>query len=317
MKYGIMMYSTCNLGDEIQSLAASRFLPRQELEKFIYVNREAMRSFSSNEPVKMILNGWYMHHPDQWPPSGSIHPLLVAMHFQQSQSVLECVGSKAGKEFLLRHGPVGTRDLATLKLLQTLGIPAYFSGCLTLTLPKFADVNRSEFILAVDISPELVKFIGEKTERPIYQLSPTMAFNLMLSPKEKFLLAEYLLRIYQQAYCVVTSRLHVAMPCLALGTPVLLINDAADQYRFSGLKELTWNMEEAAYRENYEQFDLDHPPENPMEYMIYRKQIIKKCEDFMGVPAEEVVFLNGDHGQSNIEAAFMQLLIQKIVFRRS
>ena len=40
---------------------------------------------------------------------------------------------------------------------------------------------------------------------------------------EKFLLAEELLRKYSTAKLVITSRIHCALPCLALGTPVIYL----------------------------------------------------------------------------------------------
>jgi exopolysaccharide biosynthesis predicted pyruvyltransferase EpsI len=60
-------------------------------------------------------------------------------------------------------------------------------------------------------------------------------------PEYRMYYANDILNKYKSAKCVITSRLHAALPCLALGTPVLLINTQPDQYRFEGLKELTRN----------------------------------------------------------------------------
>src|SRR5690606_28318532 len=58
---------------------------------------------------------------------------------------------------------------------------------------------------------------------------------------EKFLLAEELLRKYSTAKLVITSRIHCALPCLALGTPVIYLNGFEKEFdacRMEGLSEL-------------------------------------------------------------------------------
>ena len=54
--------------------------------------------------------------------------------------------------------------------------------------------------------------------------------------------AERLVKCYAKAKLVVTSRIHCALPCLGLGTPVIYTEDAhqseASACRFGGLREL-------------------------------------------------------------------------------
>ena len=60
MKYGLLVYiDTENLGDDIQSFAARRFLPRIDY----VVDRERLDTFKTetDEPVSVIMNAWYMH----------------------------------------------------------------------------------------------------------------------------------------------------------------------------------------------------------------------------------------------------------------
>ena len=54
-------------------------------------------------------------------------------------------------------------------------------------------------------------------------------------------MAENLLNKYARAKLVITSRIHCALPCLALGTPVIFINgfdSFVDSCRFDGILEL-------------------------------------------------------------------------------
>jgi len=57
----------------------------------------------------------------------------------------------------------------------------------------------------------------------------------------RFSRAEACLQRYAQARLVVTSRIHCALPCLAMGTPVIFLNafdNVVDTCRFDGLLDL-------------------------------------------------------------------------------
>ena len=51
-KYALFSYNSDNIGDEIQSIAARRFLPRVDY----YINRDNINGakFSKNEKIKII-----------------------------------------------------------------------------------------------------------------------------------------------------------------------------------------------------------------------------------------------------------------------
>ena len=58
MKYGLILnFATDNIGDDIQSYAAAQFLPSIDC----VIDRESLDRFdNSDEPVKAIMNGWYL-----------------------------------------------------------------------------------------------------------------------------------------------------------------------------------------------------------------------------------------------------------------
>ena len=66
MKYGILLNNrTDNIGDDIQSYAACRFLPSIDY----YVDRENLDTFGYGEieePVTVIMNAWYMYNKLLW-----------------------------------------------------------------------------------------------------------------------------------------------------------------------------------------------------------------------------------------------------------
>lgn len=54
MKYGLFKYETENIGDEIQSIAARRFLPSVDT----YIDRDRLGEYCPDEETKIITNGW-------------------------------------------------------------------------------------------------------------------------------------------------------------------------------------------------------------------------------------------------------------------
>ena len=300
MNYGLMSYDyTTNLGNEIQSIAARRFLPEIDY----YIEHEKINLFKSDEKVKMIMNGWYLDCYKAWPPSEDIDPLLISMHFTTTteERRKEAIITDESKQYLNNNGPVGCRDIATVNFLEENNINAYFSGCLTLTLDKGESIENDEsYILVVsELKEEITSFLKEKTNKDVYSIQQDLipSFNKAFPPemppwlynlssfynhKEKFFMAENLLRLYENADCVITDRLHCALPCLALETPVLLFNNRGMRERFEGLNDLVQEVSFDEYKSNYNIFDVNNPPENSKNYLKIRKDLIKKCSNFTG-----------------------------------
>ena len=152
MKYGIMYYKeTENLGDDIQTYVAKRFLPHIDY----YIDRESLNCFIPNdkEYVSMIMNGWFLDIKAGWPPSPYINPLLISMHFSSLDKI--DVGEKYlqgfGGEYLKEHEPIGCRDTESQKRLErNCGAKTFFSGCMTLTMNKFDGVEKQDYICLAD-----------------------------------------------------------------------------------------------------------------------------------------------------------------------
>lgn len=89
--------------------------------------------------------------------------------------------------------------------------------------------------------------------------------------QERFINVEKYLEIYQNAQAVITSRLHCALPCLGLETPVLLLldDDIAEQGRFDGLEDLVLHGSVEKFINGNVQFDLENPPQNLKKYHTY------------------------------------------------
>lgn len=271
MKYGLLTYNEnarfFNVGDNIQSLAAKQYLPQVDA----LLNRERLADYDG-EPIKLIMNGWFTHNVSNWVPSDKISPLFVSFHMNNTAAPYML--NEKGLAYLKKYQPIGCRDQFTADTLIKHGVEAHFTGCLTLTLDSYKvdDSQRGEDIYIVD---PLYNY--PRAEKVFYNLKESVksilngkAFKLKKKDKhiknfidaevlekatyinqeptsntytdeEKFAMAEALLHKYAHAKLVITSRIHCALPCLALGTPVIFVNgfdSFVDSCRFDGILEL-------------------------------------------------------------------------------
>jgi len=270
MKYGLLTYienqKYFNVGDNIQSLAAKQFLPQVDA----YVDRENMANYS-DVPVKLIMNGWFIHNTQNWIPNDKISPLFVSFHMNNTAAPFML--TPEGINYLKKHEPIGCRDQFTADLLMEKGIEAHFTGCLTLTLDSYKvdDAERGEDIYITDLlynypskqklfysKKSIIRSIlnGKifglgKKNRHVKNFIDEDLLNRAhfpdqeplnnISDEEKFQMAEDLLHKYAKAKLVITSRIHCALPCLAMGTPVIFVNgfdSFVDSCRFDGILEL-------------------------------------------------------------------------------
>lgn len=291
MKYGLIVFSkTDNLGDDIQSYATMKHLPQVDY----IIERENMSAFVSNDRnrVAVIMSGWFLYSHLNWPPSPYIYPLNISMHFDTYYS--KCFGNSLeknmvlegyGAEWLNLYGPVGARDYFTLNLLSGFGIKSYFSGCITTTLKKFPDVIKHNQIVAVDVSNQIIEYIKHHSNKKVIEKTHKIKLEL-LSLEERFQLVEEYLRLYQGASLVVTSRLHAALPCLALGTPVLFVKDTKFFNRIGTYMPYLYSeFEDTILRPSF-QYDFDAPPNNPSYHLDVQQSLNKICNDFISKIAQ-------------------------------
>lgn len=285
MKYGLMYYkSTDNIGDDIQTYVAKKYLPHIDY----YIDRESLSCFvpEEKEYVSMIMNGWYIHNKIAWPPSPYINPLLISMHFKELEEtdVGDAYLKGFGGEFLNQYGPVGARDIETQKRLTKNGINSYFSGCMTLTLEKFENVEKKNKIYLVDVEENITEKVKQSTNCNIEILSHFLnqEETEKKSIDERMSDVENLLKKYQEAHLVITTRLHVALPCVALGTPVIVLHkEFYDKDRLGIFLEYVDNYIEEDFLNMDIRETLKNPKPNSDKYIEIKYLINKKCKDFI------------------------------------
>ena len=234
-KYGILYAPTTNIGDDIQSLAAIKFLKSKGVTEYKFVNREALCDYEGDE-INLVMNGWYMHNIDKFPPSKKIKPIWISFHIaERSQQIVE-----KHLKYFKNQPPIGCRDQATVELLKKHGIDAFFTGCLTLFFDRHADKGDKKYL--VDINTRYGKYAYNSNidinQFKGFQIIDHNAFKLGDSDIEKRIqLANELLDKYRRAALVVTTRLHCALPCRSLGTDCIFIHkNYKTDPRFKGLE---------------------------------------------------------------------------------
>lgn len=288
MKYGLLYYKdTDNIGDDIQTYASSRFLPKIDY----MIDRENIELFVPNkkEKVSTIMNAWYIHDGFNFNISPYILPLYTSVFFKYIEYYK---GIEVGSDYLNRniikslknYGPVGCRDNHTKKMLSKLGIESYFSGCLTLTLDKFSNVEKGNYIVVNGLSKDEIKYIKSKTKRKIIEFKQDVKKKSFSDEtwEERKKRVEDVLKLYQGAYMVITTKLHCSLPCLALETPVLLLYDTSCQENKdrigSYLTYLNYINRNELKKVN---IDFDKPKKNKTKYLELRKKLIEQCKNFV------------------------------------
>ncbi len=181
------------------------------------------------------MNGWFMHDLKKFPPSKHISPFFISFHCAREELIQKNI------EYFKKFEPIGCRDTITVEKLKRYGIDAYFSGCLTLYFDKstqkrnidcvISDINKCSYIPKVNFDYSDFKnalLTSHDIENRYYRKD--LYWRLFK--------AQQLLNIYRDAKNVITNRLHVALPSIAMGTPVKFIHANMQDERFSGYKNI-------------------------------------------------------------------------------
>lgn len=244
MRNGIVYYpKSSNRGDDIQSYAAILLI-----EDAVFCDREQLNLIRT--PTKLLCNGWFMEKGANWPPNRKVNPLFLSFHI--STKAKRELTSPASIAYFKQHQPIGCRDTHTLNLLQKHNIRSFLSGCLTLTLPRYTG-KRGDDILFVDVMrtnytssyrKAIVSRIIPKRYKDKIEFITHFSKEMKSQTSHKRMNeAKLLLDRYKKAKVVFTSLIHCALPCVAMGTPVVFVdagfnNNKAKRDRFGGVTDL-------------------------------------------------------------------------------
>lgn len=260
-----------NIGDWIQTIAATILLKSWRINNVKEISKFTLNYYEGDYTLLMC-NGFnettrQIHTPGFiFPSSNKIVPLFMSFHLHNGNLEKEMI------EGLKRYEPIGCRDEETMSNLRKQGIECYLSGCITALLPQRKKKSTQTKVLCIDVSDTLKKYIdAQKFEEieyftHLYPIKRTKGENSTTEQesKEIYEYAKNRLKYYEEnAALVITSRLHVASPCMAMGIPVILASDNFDG-RFSWIdkylplytpdnyNKIDWHPEPVHYEEEKE-----------------------------------------------------------------
>ena len=287
MKFGIITYQKkphgrdnlhaddigiFNIGDNIQMIAIQRiYLEELQIreEDIIEIDFHDLNTYHGDYVVVLINLFFFGAHDmkETWfPCSPYIIPIFIGLHLSSKLLTTNEI------LFFQSYSPIGCRDEYTLETMRRYGIEAYLFGCASATFPKREDCDKDRYntIFLVDVNEKEIterlpiQYTSKKVEIVHHVIRGDFTKKTYDSANN---LAKQLLNKYRdEAFLVITSRLHCASPCAAMGIPTIMVVKEKSK-RFSWLEKLV-----PIYDENeYDSIDWDV---KPLNYEYFKQRMI-------------------------------------------
>ena len=218
-----------NLGDEVQTLASQNVLSKLGHKFGGLVDRDEPRP---KRGITLLVNGYILLDSVlKLAQYKNIKPIFSNLHIPDHFAKL----SSENVAKLAPHQPIGCRDESTEWKLSNSGLDAFFNYCPTLTFDRRKKTPRKFRVFLVDIDP-VFKLPKEFDKHEKVYLSQ---FCLNYKYKTKMAMAQDTLDMYrEQAGLVITGRLHCALPCVAMGIPVIFLFGGKEPERIQLAKKV-------------------------------------------------------------------------------
>ena len=234
-----------NVGDCFQNFAVRNMYQRLGFDdkSLVKVNRDDIPKYDG-EACRLIMQSWYADYMGvfQLPWSDKITPVFIGFHLNKVNGTRERFLREGIHHKMKEFEPIGCRDRNTRDFLIENGVKAYFSGCMTLTFDKREKEPVNGKVFIVDLKNKakkrLPKHILQTADTSITHVFYWDHAPITEQDAWKFeIYSEEILNKYKnEAKLVITSRIHVAMPCIAMGIPVVFITDNPKDERFDVLR---------------------------------------------------------------------------------
>jgi hypothetical protein len=195
------------------------------------VHRDASMYEAVPENAWVLCFGWYMHALFRmrhgFPLHRNLRPIFISFHCNKRDLL-----TPEAVAYLKRYAPVGCRDWTTVYLLKSIGVPAFFSGCVTTTINTvFPDLDdpppKDAPVAYVDVPDAPARAITYRHSDGAVRRRPFV---------ENVRHALDLLETYRRKHGkVITSRLHCYLPVRSIGADVEFRPGNRSDVRFDGL----------------------------------------------------------------------------------
>jgi hypothetical protein len=198
------------------------------------VHRDASMYEQVPEDAWVLCFGWYMHAlfsmRHGFPLHRNLRPIFISFHCNKRDLL-----TPEAVAYLKRYAPVGCRDWTTVYLLKSIGVPAFFSGCVTTTIDTvFPDVEDRP---PADAPIAYVDADDPPARAVTYRHSDGAVRRRPFVGNVRHALG--LLETYRRKHRkVVTSRLHCYLPVRSIGVDVDFQPKNRSDVRFDGLLDI-------------------------------------------------------------------------------
>lgn len=180
------------------------------------------------EDTWYIAFGWYMHDifgkSFNIPFHPNLRPILLSVFVRYPEML-----TPDAIAYLKKYGPVGCRDWQSVALLRAVGVPAFFSGCLTTTVDTLFPTPDPDLRSGTLLVDWMKGAKGPKKKQTVTAIrDKSFPENLELA---RSWVADYAYK-YKN---VLTSRLHANLPARSVGAEVEFEPKNKSDSRFGGL----------------------------------------------------------------------------------
>jgi hypothetical protein len=166
-----------------------------------------------------------------------------------------------------------------------------FTTIRKIAIKKHGKISLQAIIKTISFYREYSKHFTDDLLLRAEYIKHLIAEEKFGSEEEKFEYARKLVNNYANARLVITSRIHCALPCLALETPVIFVDNAQQEEssycRLNGLRELfnlvTSDKGELSFHFEKEAGKIHSKSiiKNKPNYQILKTKLISSCKTFM------------------------------------
>lgn len=237
-KTALLTYRTGNIGDDVQSLSLSQ--PHLLGKPDLWIDRDQFADYANAGEVDLVANGFFLCASRSgklaFPPPPNIRTRYVALCASNIPNSAETIAH------FRASGPVGCRDLHSVKWCQNRGLEHYFASCPSCLLERDFDAPGKSVapydpdgpIVLVDVNPKDLPPFGI-SNRPFLCLTNRVRPGDHRGAEARFAALRRRLRVLRSASLVITNRLHVAMPCIGMGVPVVMVEADSLAFRLTAL----------------------------------------------------------------------------------